>query len=76
MVVDSVLRPTRRIPGRHPARTHWQAAREELSREPLHTSEEAVGEFLDGLRCGAGMDTAPLAPDRTVGQHLDRVMGA
>ncbi len=55
-------------------------AREELSWEPLHTSEEAVGEFLDGLRSGAGMDTAPLAPDRTFTQRLDdmtdRVMKA
>ncbi len=39
-------------------------ARQELSWEPLHTSVEAVEEFLAGLRGGAGMDTAPLAPDR------------
>ncbi|MFF5701194.1 NAD-dependent epimerase/dehydratase family protein [Streptomyces sp. NPDC012794] len=39
-------------------------AREELSWEPRHTSVEAVREFLDGLRGGEGMDTAPLAPDR------------
>ncbi|THA86137.1 NAD-dependent epimerase/dehydratase family protein [Streptomyces sp. A0592] len=38
-------------------------ARGELSWEPLHTSVEAVEEFLDGLRAGAGMDTAPLAAD-------------
>lgn len=39
-------------------------AREELSWEPLHTAEDAVREFLAGLRHGAGMDTAPLAHDR------------
>ncbi|MGJ0151875.1 NAD-dependent epimerase/dehydratase family protein [Streptomyces sp. CH8.1] len=44
-------------------------ARRELSWEPRHTSVEAVEEFLDGLRSGAGMDTAPLAPDP---QHAPR----
>ncbi|MFI1285637.1 NAD-dependent epimerase/dehydratase family protein [Streptomyces sp. NPDC020858] len=48
-------------------------AMEELSWEPQHTAEEAVGEFLDGLRSGAGMDTAPLAPERTLAQRLDHV---
>ncbi|MFD3872744.1 NAD-dependent epimerase/dehydratase family protein [Streptomyces sp. NPDC058623] len=46
-------------------------AREELSWEPLHTSVEAIGEFLAGLRDGAGADTAPLAADRTLHQRLD-----
>ncbi|MFC9293678.1 NAD-dependent epimerase/dehydratase family protein [Streptomyces sp. NPDC057011] len=41
-------------------------ARRELAWEPVHTSVEAVEEFLDGLRWGAGMDTAPLAPDRAL----------
>lgn len=36
-------------------------ARRELGWEPRWTSEEALGEFLYGLRLRAGMDTAPLA---------------
>ncbi|MEV7521222.1 NAD-dependent epimerase/dehydratase family protein [Streptomyces sp. NPDC091371] len=55
-------------------------AADELSWEPRHTSVEAVGEFLDGLRSGAGMDTAPLAPDRRAVRHpraaADRVGSA
>ncbi|MFD9335065.1 NAD-dependent epimerase/dehydratase family protein [Streptomyces sp. NPDC060028] len=45
-------------------------AREELSWEPAHTSVEAVGEFLAGLRSGAGMDTVPLAPDQPLTRRL------
>ncbi|MFD7258257.1 NAD-dependent epimerase/dehydratase family protein [Streptomyces sp. NPDC059874] len=39
-------------------------ARRELSWRPEHSSVGAVEEFLAGLRSGAGMATAPLAPDR------------
>jgi UDP-glucose 4-epimerase len=38
-------------------------ARTELGWRPQHSSLAAVSEFLAGLRDGAGMDTAPLAPD-------------
>jgi nucleoside-diphosphate-sugar epimerase len=38
-------------------------ARTELGWTPRHTALDAVREFLDGLRDGAGMDTPPLAPD-------------
>ncbi|MEU6890522.1 NAD-dependent epimerase/dehydratase family protein [Streptomyces sp. NPDC046557] len=37
-------------------------ARAELGWEPRHTAVQAVEEFLDGLREGAGMGTVPLAP--------------
>jgi UDP-glucose 4-epimerase len=37
-------------------------ARTELDWQPRHTSLAAIGEFLAGLRDGAGMDTPPLAP--------------
>ncbi|MYZ06191.1 NAD-dependent epimerase/dehydratase family protein [Streptomyces sp. SID2999] len=36
-------------------------ARTELDWEPRYTAVEAIGEFLEGLREHAGMDTAPLA---------------
>jgi nucleoside-diphosphate-sugar epimerase len=36
-------------------------ARTELDWQPRHTALDAVAEFLDGLRAGAGMDTPPLA---------------
>ncbi|RSS78477.1 NAD-dependent epimerase/dehydratase family protein [Streptomyces sp. WAC06614] len=39
-------------------------AREELGWVPSRTATEAVGAFLKGLREGAGLDTAPLAPAR------------
>ncbi|MBT2211958.1 MULTISPECIES: NAD-dependent epimerase/dehydratase family protein [Actinomadura] len=38
-------------------------ARDELGWTPRHTSREAIAEFLDGLRAGAGRDTPPLSPD-------------
>ncbi|GAA2094654.1 NAD-dependent epimerase/dehydratase family protein [Actinomadura alba] len=38
-------------------------ARRELGWSPRHSALDAVSEFLDGLRAGAGMDTPPLAPD-------------
>lgn len=41
-------------------------AREELAWEPRRTSVEAFEEFLSGLRGGAGMETAPLTPDRAL----------
>jgi UDP-glucose 4-epimerase len=37
-------------------------ARAELDWQPRHSSLAAIGEFLAGLREGAGMDTPPLAP--------------
>ncbi|MFG3042214.1 NAD-dependent epimerase/dehydratase family protein [Streptomyces sp. NPDC048330] len=36
-------------------------AREELGWVPARTASEAVADFLEGLREGAGLDTAPLA---------------
>ncbi|MFI7633798.1 NAD-dependent epimerase/dehydratase family protein [Nonomuraea sp. NPDC049400] len=38
-------------------------AREVLGWTPRHSSWEAIRELLEGLHDGAGMDTAPLAPD-------------
>ncbi|HEX2031750.1 MAG TPA: NAD-dependent epimerase/dehydratase family protein [Actinomycetota bacterium] len=38
-------------------------ARTELGWTPRHSSLEAIGEFLEGLRVGAGMDTPPLRSD-------------
>ncbi|AQZ68095.1 NAD-dependent epimerase [[Actinomadura] parvosata subsp. kistnae] len=40
-----------------------ERARDVLGWQPRHTSEEAMRELFDGLHDGAGMDTAPLAPD-------------
>lgn len=37
-------------------------ARDELGWAPQHSSLDAVREFLDGLREGAGMNTPPLSP--------------
>ncbi|WP_243711469.1 NAD-dependent epimerase/dehydratase family protein [Actinomadura sp. KC216] len=37
-------------------------AREQLGWTPRHTAREAITEFLDGLRTGAGRDTPPLSP--------------
>jgi nucleoside-diphosphate-sugar epimerase len=45
-------------------------ARTELGWTPRHTALEAVREFLDGLRDGAGMDTPPLTPDVNVRQRI------
>ncbi|MGW7351748.1 NAD-dependent epimerase/dehydratase family protein [Streptomyces sp. NPDC054784] len=45
-------------------------AREELGWRPRHTSEEALGEFLRGLRAGDGMDTPPLTPRLPGGGRL------
>lgn len=44
-------------------------ARAELGWEPARTATEAVGEFLEGLREGAGLDTPPLA---AAGQRPNR----
>ncbi|WP_131739542.1 NAD-dependent epimerase/dehydratase family protein [Actinomadura roseirufa] len=38
-------------------------ARDGLGWTPEHTARDAVEEFLDGLRSGAGRDTPPLSPD-------------
>jgi nucleoside-diphosphate-sugar epimerase len=37
-------------------------ARTELGWTPRHTAREAITEFLEGLRTGAGRDTPPLSP--------------
>jgi UDP-glucose 4-epimerase len=37
-------------------------ARTELGWSPRHSSLDAMREFLEGLRAGAGMDTPPLSP--------------
>jgi UDP-glucose 4-epimerase len=37
-------------------------AREELGWRPRHSSLEALTDFLEGVRTGAGMDTPPLSP--------------
>ncbi|TDC40498.1 NAD-dependent epimerase/dehydratase family protein [Actinomadura sp. KC345] len=37
-------------------------ARGELGWRPRHTAREAIEEFLEGLRAGAGRDTPPLSP--------------
>ncbi|MFC5822907.1 NAD-dependent epimerase/dehydratase family protein [Nonomuraea insulae] len=47
-----------------------ERAREVLGWTPRHTAWETMRELFDGLRDGAGMDTAPLAPD---GGPIDRV---
>ncbi|GGQ14176.1 nucleoside-diphosphate-sugar epimerase [Actinomadura coerulea] len=38
-------------------------ARDELGWTPRHTAREAITEFLEGLRTGAGRDTPPLSPE-------------
>ncbi|WP_043615517.1 NAD-dependent epimerase/dehydratase family protein [Nonomuraea candida] len=40
-----------------------ERAREVLGWRPKHSAQDAVRELFDGLYDGAGMDTAPLAPD-------------
>lgn len=50
---DAVLR----LPIMDTARAH-----DELGWQPRHSSLDALREFLDGLRTGAGMDTPPLSP--------------
>ncbi|NUO97938.1 MAG: NAD-dependent epimerase/dehydratase family protein [Nonomuraea sp.] len=40
-----------------------EKAREVLGWRPRHSSWDAMRELLDGLHDGAGMETAPLAPD-------------
>jgi UDP-glucose 4-epimerase len=52
-LLDAVLR----VPIMSSAR-----ARAELGWQPRHSSLDAIGEFLAGLRDGAGMATPPLAP--------------
>ncbi|KAB2359012.1 NAD-dependent epimerase/dehydratase family protein [Actinomadura montaniterrae] len=37
-------------------------ARDELGWTPRHTARDAMAEFLEGLRTGAGRDTPPLSP--------------
>ncbi|MGW5718369.1 NAD-dependent epimerase/dehydratase family protein [Amycolatopsis sp. NPDC003865] len=39
-------------------------AESELDWRPRHDAASTLTEFLEGLRAGAGADTAPLAPDR------------
>ncbi|MFD2417162.1 NAD-dependent epimerase/dehydratase family protein [Amycolatopsis pigmentata] len=43
-------------------------ARTELDWTPRHSATDAIGEFLSGLRAGAGTSTAPLAPDSASGR--------
>ncbi|MGP3980055.1 NAD-dependent epimerase/dehydratase family protein [Streptomyces sp. KR80] len=50
-------------------------AREELGWQPRHTAEEALREFLSGLREGAGAPTAPLAPRTRGGRFGELVTG-
>ncbi|WP_188189290.1 NAD-dependent epimerase/dehydratase family protein [Nonomuraea sp. SYSU D8015] len=41
-----------------------ERAREVLGWTPQHSSQDAIREMIAGLNEGAGMETAPLAPDR------------
>ncbi|RVX45643.1 nucleoside-diphosphate-sugar epimerase [Nonomuraea polychroma] len=41
-----------------------ERAKDVLGWTPRHSSWDAMRELIDGLHDGAGMDTAPLAPDR------------
>jgi UDP-glucose 4-epimerase len=50
-------------------------ARAELGWTPRHSALDAVTEFLDGLRTGAGMDTPPLAPDTGRGRVREFTTG-
>jgi UDP-glucose 4-epimerase len=50
-------------------------ARDVLGWTPKRTAEEAVREMLDGLYDGAGMDTAPLAPDTARGRLHELATG-
>jgi nucleoside-diphosphate-sugar epimerase len=50
-------------------------ARAELGWAPRHTALEAIAEFLEGLRAGAGMETPPLAPDTGRGRLREFVTG-
>lgn len=43
-------------------------AERELGWTPQHSSLDAIGEFLAGMRAGEGMDTPPLLPDRVAGR--------
>jgi len=47
-------------------------ARDELGWIPRYSALDAIGEFLAGLRRGAGADTPPLAPD-SAGRRLHEV---
>ncbi len=49
-------------------------AREVLGWQPRRTAEQALSDLLDGLRAGAGLPTAPLAPDDDVGSRLDELL--
>ena len=48
---------------------HATRARQELGWTPRHSGVEALREMLEGLADGAGMDTAPLKPDRPTAAH-------
>ncbi|WP_191243264.1 NAD-dependent epimerase/dehydratase family protein [Amycolatopsis deserti] len=50
-------------------------ARDELGWIPRHDGLEAIGEFLAGLRSGAGMNTPPLAPDSAAGRAQEMGTG-
>ncbi|MDA0633818.1 NAD-dependent epimerase/dehydratase family protein [Nonomuraea sp. MCN248] len=50
-------------------------ARQELGWEPRHTAQDAILEALEGIREGAGADTAPLAPDSARGRLRELVTG-
>jgi hypothetical protein len=49
-------------------------ARRELGWVPQHSSLDAVREFLDGLRAGAGMDTPPLSPHTSGPLRIREIM--
>ena len=50
-------------------------AREELGWSPRYSAEEALAEFLEGLRHGAGMPTAPLASRARGGRLREAATG-
>lgn len=51
-------------------------ARTELGWIPRHSATDAIGEFLSGLRTGAGTTTPPLAPDSPSGRLHEVKTGA
>jgi nucleoside-diphosphate-sugar epimerase len=50
-------------------------ARDELDWSPTFTAREALEEFLDGVRTGAGMATEPLAPDGAARRFAELTQG-
>ncbi|MFG1946012.1 NAD-dependent epimerase/dehydratase family protein [Nonomuraea sp. NPDC048826] len=50
-------------------------AREVLGWTPRHTAEDAIQAVLEGMHAGAGMDTAPLAPDSAAGRMSEVATG-